>query len=100
MSACAQLVTPSNAQGAPIVPFTVPMQTAIELLFRSVLPPLSNGLGPRWTRVQGYSAGATASDGVNVTLLMYNSQTPLSEFLDVSAQTRAHKGYVHKFSCH
>lgn len=28
-----------------MVPFTVPVQTAIELVFRAVLPPLSNGLG-------------------------------------------------------
>jgi serine/threonine protein kinase len=75
------LVTPDNAQGAPVVPFTVPVQTAIELVFRAVLPPLSNGLGPRWARVLAYSPGKTPAQGVNVTLLMYNSQTPLSEFL-------------------
>src|SRR5690348_2647562 len=79
-----QLVTPDNAQGAPVVPFTVPVQTAIELVFRAVLPPLSNGLGPRWARVLAYSPGRTPAQGVNVTLLMYNSQTPLSEFLTVS----------------
>jgi hypothetical protein len=79
-----QLSTPANAQGAPVVPFTVPEQTAIELVFRGVLPPLSNGLGPRWARVLGYSPSKTAAEGVNVTLLMYNSQTPLSEFLTVS----------------
>jgi hypothetical protein len=78
-----QLSTPDNAQGAPVVPFTVPVQTAIELVFRAVLPPLSNGLGPRWARILGYSPGSTPAQGVNVTLLMYNSQTPLSEFLTV-----------------
>lgn len=40
--------------------------------------------GPRWGRVMAYSPGANPAQGVNVTLLMYNSQTPLSEFLTVS----------------
>ena len=83
-----QLSTPDNAQGAPVVPFTVPEQTAVELVFRAVLPPLSNGLGPRWARVLAYSPGKTPAQGVNVTLLMYNSQTPLSEFLTVSHCSR------------
>lgn len=87
-----QLSTPDNAQGAPVVPFTVPEQTALELVFRAVLPPLSNGLGPRWARVLAYSPGKTPAQGVNVTLLMYNSQTPLSEFLTVGPCRHCHAG--------
>ena len=87
-----QLSTPDNAQGAPVVPFTVPEQTALELVFRAVLPPLSNGLGPRWARVLAYSPGKTPAQGVNVTLLMYNIQTPLSEFLTVGPCRHCHAG--------
>ena len=63
----------------------MPIETAILALFRSVLPPLSNGLGPRWVRIVGFAPGRSAADGVNVTLLMYNSQTPLTEFYTVCA---------------
>ncbi len=65
--------------------YSLPTQTGILSVFRSVLPPLSNGLGPRWTRIIGYTPAATAADGVNITMLMYNSRTPLNEFMTVRA---------------